>query len=68
MAFSIAVLSGDGIGPEVVGKAFWHDFVLGYGDIGGVAMDNHGHPLPGSTLDLCKGSHAVTSDVFELLI
>ena len=69
MAFSIAVLSGDGIGPEVVaegvkvleavGKAFGHDFVLGYGDIGGVAMDTHGHPLPGSTLDLCKSRHAV---------
>ena len=45
MEFKIAVLGGDGIGPEVtdqgvraleaVGSAFRHSFELSYGDIGG---------------------------------
>jgi 3-isopropylmalate dehydrogenase len=53
--FDIAVLGGDGIGPEVtdqgvrvleaVGWAFGHRFNLTYGDIGGIAIDKHGIPL-----------------------
>ena len=52
MDFNIAVLAGDGIGPEVtaegvkameaVGRAFGHNFVLEYGDVGGISIDKHG--------------------------
>ena len=55
MEFKIAVLGGDGIGPEVtdqgvraleaVGGAFGHSFELSYGDIGGVSIDKHGVPF-----------------------
>jgi 3-isopropylmalate dehydrogenase len=55
MDFKIAVLSGDGIGPEVtaqgvrvlesVGRIFGHHFRLSYGDVGGVSIDKHGIPL-----------------------
>ena len=55
MEFNIAVLSGDGIGPEVtaegvkaleaVGRAFGHTFNLEYGDVGGISIDRHGTPL-----------------------
>ena len=55
MDFDIAVLSGDGIGPEVtdqgvrvleaVGRGFGHRFNLAYGDIGGISIDNHGVPF-----------------------
>ena len=53
MQFNLAVLPGDGVGPEVtgeaikvlqaVGKRFGHDFSLNYGLIGGVAIDNTGN-------------------------
>ena len=55
MEFKIAVLGGDGIGPEVteqgvrameaVGSAFGHTFALSYGDIGGISIDRHGIPF-----------------------
>ena len=55
MEFKIAVMGGDGIGPEVtdqgvraleaVGSAFGHSFDLSYGDIGGISIDKHGIPF-----------------------
>ena len=69
MNFSIAVLPGDGVGPEVVaqgvkaleavGSISGHNFHLGYGDVGGSAIDNCGDPFPPQTLDLCRRSDAV---------
>ena len=65
MSRKIAVLSGDGIGPEVTaeavkvlqasGVAFNFEYAL----VGGAAYDDGGHPLPQSTLDLCKSADAV---------
>jgi len=65
----IAVLPGDGIGPEVVTQAmrvleavesrFGHQFELVEAPIGGIAIDRTGTPLPAATLDLCLSSAAV---------
>ena len=69
MNFKIAVLSGDGIGPEIieqakkvvnaVGKKFNHTFTFNEGLVGAIAIDKTGNPLPAETLDLCKSSDAV---------
>jgi 3-isopropylmalate dehydrogenase len=69
MDFNIAVLGGDGIGPEVtaegvkilqaVGNAFVHNFSLEYGDVGGISIDRHGLPLIDSVRDLATGADAV---------
>lgn len=69
MDFNIAVLPGDGIGPEIidqakkvviaVGKKFNHRFNFNYGLVGAVAIDKTGNPLPEETLNLCKSSDAV---------
>jgi len=69
MDFNIAVLPGDGIGPEIidqakkvviaVGEKFNHKFNFRYGLVGAVAIDKTGTPLPDETLDLCKSSDAV---------
>lgn len=65
MSKKIAVLPGDGIGPEIVEqavkvlKALGCDFEMEYADVGGVAYDNHGHPLPDATLKLAKESDAI---------
>ena len=65
----IAVLPGDGIGPEVVRQAtrvleavasrFHHFFELRNAPIGGEAIDRTGVPLPPATLDLCQSAAAV---------
>ncbi len=65
----IAVLAGDGIGPEVMREAIKvldavsQQFVLSlhyeYADVGGCAIDNHGLALPPATLELCRHSDAV---------
>jgi len=67
--FQIAVLSGDGIGPEVtaqganvletVGRVFGHHFQLEYGDVGGISIDNHGTPLLPEVSDLAASADAV---------
>jgi len=67
--FNIAVLGGDGIGPEVtnqgvrvleaVGRIFGHKFNLGYGDIGGISIDKHGVPLTEETIGLLDSNDAV---------
>ena len=69
MRFSIVVLPGDGVGPEVVsagvgvlkkvGDKFGHQFDLQYGDIGGISIDNHGSALTNEILEMCKRSDAV---------
>ena len=69
MDFSIAVLPGDGVGPEVteeaikamdaVGRKFGHVFKTARGRIGGNAIDDFGTPLPGETVDLCRRSDAI---------
>ena len=69
MEFDIAVLGGDGIGPEVTaqsvrvlesaGRVFGHSFRLEYGDVGGISIDNNGTPLLPSVRDLSGGSDSV---------
>jgi 3-isopropylmalate dehydrogenase len=69
MDFNIAVLPGDGIGPEIidqakkvivaVGKKFNHTFNFRPGLVGAIAIDKTGNPLPAETLELCKSSDAV---------
>ncbi len=65
----IAVLPGDGIGPEVVEQAikaldavadrFEHRFDYCYCEVGAVAIDSTGDPLPQETLDACLKTDAV---------
>jgi len=65
----IAILAGDGIGPEVMAEAIKvldvvqkkFNFELCYerADVGGIAIDNHGEALPASTLSLCEKSDAI---------
>lgn len=65
----IAVLPGDGIGPEVIKEAikvldkisgiFGIGFTYSFADVGGAALDNHGEPLPASTVKTCEDSDAV---------
>lgn len=65
MSPKIAVLAGDGIGPEVTAeavrvlKAVRPDLEFEDALIGGAAYDDGGHPLPASTLDLCRSADAV---------
>jgi 3-isopropylmalate dehydrogenase len=66
---TIALLPGDGIGPEVcaeavrtldaVAAAFGHRFTLEEGLVGGAAIDAHGDPLPPATIALCERADAV---------
>lgn len=68
-SYKIAVLPGDGIGPEVMQQA--HKvldaiekkhairFAREEYDVGGIAIDNHGCPLPESTVKGCEESDAV---------
>lgn len=65
----VAVLQGDGIGPEVtaaavkvlevVARRFNHIFHFNYGSIGGEAIDQFNNPLPEETITLCESSDAV---------
>ncbi|HDR0643298.1 3-isopropylmalate dehydrogenase [Pasteurella multocida] len=67
--FNIAVLSGDGIGPEIMAEAIKvldvvqqkYSFQLNYRtfDVGGIAIDKHGTPLPEATLKGCEESDAI---------
>ncbi len=69
MRFHIAVLPGDGIGPEViqeavkalerVGRQYGHTFDLSYAPVGGNAIDRYGTALPQETLDLARRADAV---------
>jgi 3-isopropylmalate dehydrogenase len=61
----IAVLAGDGIGPEIVTQAkkvlaaLGERFEMEEAPVGGAAYETHGHPLPESTLALAKAADAV---------
>jgi 3-isopropylmalate dehydrogenase (EC 1.1.1.85) len=67
--FKIAVLPGDGIGPEiidsalkvldVVAKKYGLTFEYKFGLVGGAAIDETGDPLPSETLKICKESDAI---------
>ncbi len=67
--YTIAVLPGDGIGPEVVAEAVkvletiatTSNFTItaNYADVGGVAIDKYDNPLPEETLNTCKQADAV---------
>jgi len=67
--YKIAVLPGDGIGPEVMavtlevlaklGQKYGIDFVFSQALIGGSAIDQTGQPLPPETLELCRQSDGV---------
>jgi 3-isopropylmalate dehydrogenase len=69
MSRLIALLPGDGIGPEVVAAArvvldavaqtFGHDFEFRDGAIGGCAIEATGEALPAATLELCLASEGV---------
>ncbi len=61
----IAVLPGDGIGPEIVAEAIKVlnvldlKFEMETALVGGAAFEAHGHPLPDTTLKLAKEADAV---------
>jgi len=65
MVHKIAVLPGDGIGPEIteqavrVLKALDIDLDLTIAPVGGAAYDAAGHPLPAATLDLARQAEAI---------
>ena len=69
MEYKIAVLSGDGIGPEIVeqaikvlkavGKKFNHTFHFTQALVGAIAIDQMGDPFPEETFQLCMDSDAV---------
>ncbi|MEP7107150.1 MAG: 3-isopropylmalate dehydrogenase [Ferruginibacter sp.] len=69
MIKDIAVIFGDGIGPEVtlqsvkvldtVAEKFGHRFNYSYCLMGAIAIDQTGNPLPDETIDVCLKSNAV---------
>ena len=66
MSIEIAVLAGDGIGPEVTREALrvlealaLPALTLTHADVGGAAYHRHGHPLPAETLDIARSSDAI---------
>jgi 3-isopropylmalate dehydrogenase len=69
MNLKIAVLAGDGIGPEVIlqakkalyaiGVVYNHEFVFEDALVGAIAIDKTGNPLPEQTLNLCLNTDAV---------
>lgn len=69
MKLNIALLPGDGIGPEVTQQAvkvlkaiaseFDHTFNFKEASVGAAAIDLTGNPLPDETIELCKASDAI---------
>ena len=69
MHAAIALLPGDGIGPEIVAEAarvlravaekHGHEFALTEHPVGGAAIDAVGDPLPADTLAACRAADAV---------
>lgn len=67
--FNIALIKGDGIGPEIVDgavtvldaieKKYGHKFNYAEVLMGGCAYDKYGEPLPQETIDVCKASDSV---------
>ena len=68
MNLKIAVLAGDGIGPEITSQAlkvleaiaqkFQHNFIFNHALVGAAAIDKTGEPLPKETLGICKKADA----------
>ena len=68
-SYSIVVLPGDGIGPDVINEARQTVDAIGNKTgfniewieeaAGGASIDKYGHPLTDEVLDKCKGAHAV---------
>lgn len=68
-SFHIAVVAGDGIGPEVmeqavnilkkIGQKYHHEFILENAMIGGCAIDAFGECLPKESMDICKNADSV---------
>src|SRR5690606_24908721 len=66
---NVVLLSGDGIGPEIMAEAVkvirWFNanhatrIDMAAGDIGGMSIDKHGVPLADETLDMCRAADAV---------
>ena len=66
---TIAILPGDGIGPEIMAEAvktldavqkrFGLSLQYRYADVGGAAIDRHGAALPDETLKICQSSTAI---------
>ena len=69
MKLNIAVLPGDGVGPEVTAQAikvlkaialqFNHTFIFKEAVVGAIAIDKTKNPLPDNTLDLCRSADAI---------
>ena len=69
MKKNIAVLKGDGIGPEIVeqailvldkvGEKFGHEFSYTEVDIGGCSIDKYGVPITENGMNICKASDSV---------
>jgi len=69
MDYTIALLSGDGIGPEIMDEAvkvleavaqqFGHHFTFHPGLIGGVAIRKTGNPFPDETAQICREADAI---------
>ena len=67
--YQIAVLPGDGIGPEVMSEArkvldrisVQHGLAFNFVEklVGGAALDNCGHPLPEDTIKACEAADAI---------
>lgn len=69
MDANIVLLPGDGIGPEIVregakvlgrvAERFGHSFSFESQQIGGIAIDQVGDPLPAATLEACRAADAI---------
>lgn len=69
MTKKIAILPGDGIGPEIIHEAvkvleclqqdYGLDIEMEQANVGGAAYDESGSPLPEATLNLCKAADAI---------
>src|SRR5260370_35027980 len=70
--YSIAVLPGDGIGPEVIGQAvrvlqsvgtrYGHTFNLQHALVGIAAIEAEGDAISDATMQLCQQSDAILFD------
>ena len=69
MSYKIVALPGDGIGPEILNGSleilsqlsdiYNFNYEIETHDFGGIAIDNHGTPLPDTTLNACKQADAI---------
>ena len=69
MKYTIAVIPGDGIGPEVTNQAkkaldavaevYDHIFLYKEAQMGACAIEKNGNPLPEETIEVCKNADAI---------